>query len=88
MAQSKCQELEQEVAKLNSQLSDAYKMTQLDQDTIAQLREVIGKIKTKSNFSQIIFTVSYNFLFLFYNSNRGRLAPEGCSSHSGTNRPR
>ncbi|XP_023292257.2 cilia- and flagella-associated protein 58 [Lucilia cuprina] len=41
LEKSKCEDLEQELNKLRSQLSDAHKMTQLDQDTIAQLREVI-----------------------------------------------
>lgn len=40
---TKCQDLENEVARLNGQLEDARKISELDQETIAQLREVIGK---------------------------------------------
>lgn len=43
LEKSKCEDLEQDLAKLKSQLADAHKLMQLDQDTIAQLREVIGK---------------------------------------------
>lgn len=43
LEQTKCQDLEDEVKRLNGQLDDARKMSELDQETIAQLREVIGK---------------------------------------------
>uniref|UniRef100_A0A1I8NQH2 Cilia- and flagella-associated protein 58 n=1 Tax=Stomoxys calcitrans TaxID=35570 RepID=A0A1I8NQH2_STOCA len=41
LEQTKCQDFEDEVARLNGQLEDARKITELDQETIAQLREVI-----------------------------------------------
>ncbi|XP_005180606.1 cilia- and flagella-associated protein 58 [Musca domestica] len=41
LEQTKCQDLEDEVKRLNGQLDDARKMSELDQETIAQLREVI-----------------------------------------------
>ena len=47
MEKSKCQDLEEELEKLRHQLAEAHQMNQLDQDTIAQLREVIGKIYMK-----------------------------------------